>query len=487
MKRKWLIITDRMDGLYRAALRRLTAAIAPYTASVLPVLSPDEIPTELPADAGLILLGTPKTGTTVTPYIEKGLLTLPEGEESYGIYVGEDPKEKESTRIVIAGRGERGVLYGCVDLCNRYLGEELFREKDLWREDLFDAPLDAPLPDWSVSVSPAIAHRGLWTWGHVIYDYRSYLENMLTLRMNELVIWNDRAPINAKEIVDHAHALGIRVLYGFSWGWGVDCKKLLFSFDAEEAERLKCSVLSTYEKEYASCGCDGIYFQSFTETTEESVAGKCIADTVTELVNDIGGTLLSRYPSLRLQFGLHATSVAPHLDAIQRVDPRIQIVWEDCGAFPYDYYPSHTTDFKKTLSLTEKLLVLRGEEERFGAVLKGMTKLDWTRFSHFDAPYLCGERSEAFLDERLAKKRKLWKLLQADWLENAEYARRTVAAVAKHGEHATLQALVEDGLFEREIPFPAALFAEMLWESETAVTRLIARVAKYPAITFANL
>lgn len=32
-----------------------------------------------------------------------------------------------------------------------------------------------------------------------------------------------------------------------------------------------------------------------------------------------------------------ATSVAQKLDRIAQIDPRVRIVWEDCGAFPYAY------------------------------------------------------------------------------------------------------------------------------------------------------
>lgn len=487
MKIDLFLLVDRTDGLRAAAVRRMVSALSPYVQGVLPVRSPSDGEGPLPCDAVPVLLGTRGGLPALDALVERGLLTPPDKEEGYSIYVGHAPEEEKRSVIAIIGTDDRGLLYGCVDFCNRYLGEELLRGKDLWREGIFDAPLEEPLAPWSISSAPAIARRGLWTWGHVIYDYRAYLENMLRLRLNEVVIWNDRAPVNAKEIVDHAHALGIRVIYGFSWGWGVDCKKILSALDEQETERLEQSVLATYEKEYADCGCDGIYFQSFTETNESVVAGKCIAEAVTDLVNRIANALLARYPDLQLQFGLHATSVRSRLDAIQRVDPRIRIVWEDCGAFPYSYYPDRIEDFEETLSLTEKLLTLRGEEERFGAVLKGMTKLDWTRFSHFRSPYLLGEYSAAFRKERLAEKNKLWKYLQAGWLENAEYARRVVAAVAKRGEHATLQALVEDGLFEEDLPFCTALLAEMLWEPTAEVHRLIGRVAKYPDVRFANL
>ena len=68
---------------------------------------------------------------------------------------------------------------------------------------------------------------------------------------------------------------------------------------------------------------------------------------MTEFVNHTAQQMLSRYPGLDLQFGLHATSVKNQLDYMKKVDPRLTIVWEDCGAFPYDYIPSKIAGFEE--------------------------------------------------------------------------------------------------------------------------------------------
>lgn len=57
--------------------------------------------------------------------------------------------------------------------------------------------------------APAIKNRAIWTWGHVIFDYEKFFENMSLLRLNEIVIWNDYMPVNAKQVVDAAHGYGI--------------------------------------------------------------------------------------------------------------------------------------------------------------------------------------------------------------------------------------------------------------------------------------
>ena len=47
------------------------------------------------------------------------------------------------------------------------------------------------------------------------------------------------------------------------------------------------------------------------------------------------GKILEENPKLHIQFGLHASSVREHLEDISGVDDRVEIVWEDCGAFPF--------------------------------------------------------------------------------------------------------------------------------------------------------
>jgi hypothetical protein len=366
------------------------------------------------------------------------------------------------------------------------MGEVICRGADMWSETFYQTLLDRPLPEFKACDTPAIAHRALWTWGHVIYDYRKYFENMAKLRLNEVVIWNDRLPINSKDVVDYAHALGIKVIWGFAWGWGVKCDEVLEKFDETGRAALKENVLSTFKNDYMNSGCDGIYFQSFTELAVDNVGGVLIADIVTDLVNELSGELLALCPDLHIQFGLHASSVKTHLDVIAKVDKRVHIVWEDCGAFPYNYWVDKVADFDETLNLTKKLVALRGESEKFGAVFKGMAKLDWNIFEHFESSYVLGEKTKQYIEKRQREKANLWKSLQGSWLKYADLARQTVLEIAK-ADDPIVEALVEDGAFENQILLPTALYAEMLWSPETDANTLLEQVAQYPITEFANI
>ena len=486
MKNRWILVIDRYDGIVKKAVNMLAGAVSGYIKYVLPVKLIEEVTDDEIKNNKIITVGCVDTNRLLKLCSDKGNLTAPEAKESYSIFVGENLLNPDLQMIAIAGADDQGVLYGCMQFLNKYMGEVICRNGDMWSETFYQTLLDRPLPEFKTYDCPAIAHRALWTWGHVIYDYRKYFENMAKLRLNEVVIWNDIIPLNAKDVVDYAHSLGINVIWGFAWGWGVKCDKILETFDDAGRAALKESVLNTFKKDYMNSGCDGIYFQSFTELAVDNIGGVLIADLVTDLVNEISGELLALCPDLHIQFGLHASSVKTHLDIIAKVDKRVHIVWEDCGSFPYNYWVDKVSDFNETLDLTETLVKLRGNEEKFGAVFKGMAKLDWNIFEHFESSYILGEKTSQYISARRREKAPLWKSLQGSWLKYADLARRTVLTISK-GNDPIVEALVEDGAFEEKIFLPVALYAEMLWNPETDTDTLLEQVAQYPITEFANI
>ena len=488
MEKRWILLTDRYEGLEKKAINMLYAEIAGHLPYVLSVRSTQDVTEGELADANVILVGRADENELIVKCQKHELINLPQRSEGYAVYVGESVFGAENQMIVIAGFDTAGVLYGCMDFCNKYLGDVAFKNKFIWQDDLYDSIFDNKLNKWCISSSPVIKRRAIWTWGHVIYDYREFFENMAKLRLNEIVIWNDIAPINAKDVVEYAHSLNIKVIWGFAWGWDTKHNDILKNYDQNTLKEIKQKVLETYKNQYLGTKADGIYFQSFTERKEESVNGNYVAKLVTKLVNDIAGSLFNLYPDLQIQFGLHATSVKNKLEYIKNVDKRICIVWEDCGSFPFEDYADKTDDFESTLKFTENTLVLRGNDEKWGAVFKGMLKLDWTKFEHFSAPYILGERTGSYIKQRQLKKDRIWKLQQAGWLKNAEYVRKIIATVASFGKEDTVvEALVEDAMLGNQIAFPVALYAEMLWTPNRDAMEMVEQVAQYPCVNFANL
>lgn len=393
--------------------------------------------------------------------------------EEYRIQVKEE-------RIYIEGADDRGLLYGCVDLFNRYiLPLEYPHNTVTYVVD----PFEKPLPDYSFTSRPSVKNRGIWTWGHVIYDYKAFLDNMVKLKLNTVTIWNEYAPLNAQDIVDYAHSCGIKVIWGYSWGWVDGCNNIK---SLDELAAFEDGIVAKYEKEYKNLGGDGIYFQSVTEVGYDKIGDKTIAEAVTDLVNRAAARIFEMTPDLELQFGLHATSVKNRLEVIKQVDPRIRIVWENCGAFPFCYTPCNIKDFDNTVDFVKTVATLRGEGERFGAVTKGLVKLDWSRFEYADGPYAIGVASKAMKADRVRAKAKVWKYIQAYWLSYADKAQEMVRvmAEAKKGD-LYVTPLIEDGMFEENIMFPAALMCELLWDPNTDIKELMPQVALRSYIDFA--
>ena len=493
MEKPFVLVTDRYQGLSKKGVNLLAGTLASHLGyTVLPVLSYEKTTDALLSESTVIAVGRTETHPILKKYAERGILCVPDAENGYAIHVGKDIENEEKSIILIAGADELGVLYACTDFCNKYLAR-LSLEGWYYRDGHFKQLLDGGLFPFSLSTEPRIPTRAIWTWGHMIYDYRGFFDNMARLRLNEAVIWNDRCPLNAEDIVSYAHSLGIKIVWGYAWGWDQSStlEKTVAESDDAMLLRIKEKAIDTYEKEYSGLG-DGIYFQSFTEIEKASVNGKSVADLVVRLVNETAGELLARYPDLHIQFGLHATSVKTKTDIIAKVDPRVYIVWEDCGAFPYSYRSddrghtkySHRTDlspsFEETIALTDTLVTLRGEGERFGTVLKGLVCLDWGRFKHFSHPYVMGEYPMEFIKARAAIKSPLWKNVTSGWLRNADLARETVALIAKKNAAPIVEMLVEDGCLEDSIPLPVAILSEMLWDPDRDTGALLEEVARYP-------
>ena len=323
MEYRWMLLLDRYEGLAGKGANLLAGAVSASLRYVLPVLHADAVPREELAKHNVIVIGDHATNAVLAALVKDGRLTVPDDPEGYGVFVGENPYNQETQIIAVAARSDKGIAYGCVDFCNKYCGMLGNRRGYLYGETFFEKTFNVKMPAWTHSAAPAIKTRALWTWGHVIYDYRQFLDNMLMLRLNELVIWNDRAPVNGREVVEYAHSLGIKVIWGFAWGWDQKCADIMDKFKPESVAALKAKVLQTYREEYMPLGGDGIYFQSFTEMSAEAADGKPVAELVTDLVNDIAGEMLAKYPGLHIQFGLHATSVKTRLEVLRNTDKRI--------------------------------------------------------------------------------------------------------------------------------------------------------------------
>ena len=326
------------------------------------------------------------------------------------------------------------------------------------------------IPDRTAAFALKTETRSIFTWGHPLNDYRQFIRDTARLKVNRLIIWNDFAPINAREIMDFAHEFGIRVLWGFEWGWGVEGSAHIRSLDDGFLEGLKGRILEKFEREYRDISEDGIYFQSFTEREEDNIGGWRISEAVVKLVNEASGALLERYPQLNIVFGLHATSVQAHLEDIEKTDPRVEILWEDWGAFPSHYLPDDDAGaFDALTRATAELLKLRGGK-KLGFLFKGFMVLDWSRFEYQQGPFVLGENPKAVTENDGGLRRGAWRVFQAGWIQCGENARKIAEQIC-----AATGGKAEIGM--------AGCFDGGMWAAEALCAEIIADpFREYPEI-----
>ena len=415
-----------------------------------------------------IYIGTRDTN----PYIAENCGKSLTEEEEYCIRVVNDS-------VIIEGYDEAGVLYGCIDFYNKYIVE--FENRDTRGAYFKNILQEETLPEFELCSAPSVKNRGIWTWGHVIYNYPGFIDNMLKLKLNTLIIWNDFVPVNAKEMIEYAHNCNIKVIWGYSWLWDVKCDEV----DMDAIYSNVDAILDKYEKEYLSLGVDGIYFQSFTELCQEKIGEVLVADAVTKFVNTTAEKFFNRFGEMELQFGLHATSVNERLEYIRNVDSRIRLYWEDCGSFPFDYDPKRIENYDKTKDFVIKTTHLRNDE-KYGAVTKGLVYLDWNEFKHLKGAFHIGKCSKKVTRNCTGRKNRIWRYIQSQWIANADKAYDMVKTMCDETDgDLYITALVEDGMFEENVMYPVALYSEMLWDVNGELKNVMSQVALRSYVEFA--
>ncbi|MBO5755911.1 MAG: hypothetical protein J6R89_07655 [Clostridia bacterium] len=468
----WKIIYSSYRGVAKRAIQLLSREVGRYVIREQGVYRIHVLPCEqegVEVSKNAFLIGCYGESELIRSHVAAD--EVPEG--GFLVKVIANPADEEGRLVVLTAKEEKGLLYAVISFLDDYLPDHApFHGSNRMPELGFDKPL----PVYSFSEVPAYKKRSVFTWGHSINDYRAYIDNMARVRLNELILWNDYVPVNIDEIIDYAHSYGITVVLGYSWGWN-EMRGAGTALDQEYLNRVKERAVKEYRETYAPLGCDGIYFQSFTERTDDSINGKEIAAAVTDMVNEIAEEMWKITPDLRLLFGLHATSVKNRLSEIARVNPKIDIMWEDCGTFPYNYYTTVKSEeeFEETLAFTKEMLHLRGGVG-VGLVFKGVMMLDWNKFVHQTGPYVMGNNHPDVSDHDRHVRAGGWRIYAADWMKNGAYARRMMAFIEENklGEVHMCTA----GTFDGGIYLPFALCAELFYRADQDYTDTLHHVAR---------
>ena len=372
--------------------------------------------------------------------------------------------------ITVSGYDSAGILYGAIDLFRIYLNPIFYVDATNNNRKRFDEPF----ADFERTSRPSVKERGIWTWGHVIYNYRGFIDNMVKMKMNSIIIWNDHVPFNIDEIISYAHDSNVKVILGYPWGWDQRCRDMSLS----ALDGLGDRIYERYLKEFAHLDIDGIYFQTITELEDESLGGRLVAEVITDFVNDTVKRFYESHPDLLIEFGLHATSVKNRLEFITKVDKRVRIVWEDFGAMPFSYNSTDIENYEETKALATRCATLRGADDAFGIVPKSVCCLDWNEFVHPKGAQNIGVSSDRIRENRIARKARVMRRATTGWILNGDKALDTVRSLIRaRGSDFSVNSLVEDGMLGVRIPYAVALFAEMLWDADADYKDIIGRVS----------
>jgi len=464
------IVSRALQLLYKEAGQNLIREAGVYRLYVLPC---EKEGSEYAKNT--ILLGLCEDSSEIPKYVDASEIP----KEGFAVKVMENPVDPEEGRIVIlTAHREEELFYAAVHFLDDYIPENApFHGSNPMPDLIFDSPL----PLYFYSETADHSRRSIFTWGHPVGDFRAYIDRMARMKFNELIVWNDFVPLNIREVIDYAHSYGIRVILGYAWGWRPNCRGIQELSD-ETLSQIKEGIIAAYRNVYLPLNCDGIYFQSFTEMKRDNIGERNIAETVVKLVNEAAKELWKISPQLKLIFGLHATSVREQLEEIAKVDERIEILWEDCGEFPYHYRPyvRDREKFENNFEFIEKLLSLRGGVG-VGLVFKGMMVMDWKKFVPQSGHYMMGSNSQRIQEHDKGIRQSSWRLFSAAWMESCPDALRMMQFINEHQKKDVVMNIAVNG--DGGAFLPMALCGEMFRKAPHSPSKLLRKVASRRYVT----
>ena len=470
----WKVVCGSLDGPQGRAAELITAEAGTwllrepgvYATRVLPIV--DARGFEDSTNANLIVVGTLADNPVLAKYLKAD--DVPAG--GYLVRAFADGARNVA---LVAGSDARNVLWAAVDFVDDAMtalrpfrgnglkfGADPFRVGELWDNPTGDRYRVNPYMSRRV---PRTKVRSVFTWGHPIDDFREYFRNLARMKINRVYLWNNEPPLNAKEVVDWAHSWGVEVFWGFEWGWGTQREKTA----SEPNDAIVARVLAQWRGVWSRLPGDGIYFQTFTEMRTKELGGEPVARKAVRCVNAIAADILRERPDLRIVFGLHATSVRDHLDEIAAADPRLEILWEDTGAFPFGYWVDTTPETDDAFNRR----IVSDPRHPVGLVFKWLMIQDWNRFTYQQGPYLLGVTSRKTYEDDVKLQADLWQNFTVDWAEKGVRAYETVRMVQAQGPDVELNIAAQ---LNGPIHYPTALTAELFWSADEPFETIRARV-----------
>lgn len=464
--RTWKIVYGTTDGPEGRALELLSSGIGEiyirdkgvYTLHVMPceLAGTNQVPSKVNA----LIIGTLESNAELRQLVKAD--EIPEG--GYLVRVMDTDKGQ---RVVMAGANPVAVIWAVADFLQDGIPALAIMEWDGIRYEsmIFKCP---KLGQYESRRAPKTPRRSVFCWAHTMNDYREYFRNLALLKMNEVILWNNQPPVNAREVSEYAASWGISVIWGFAWGWSTNCTQV----DFEHLSDLEDAIVKEWREIWHPLGGQGIYFQSFTELPYGDINGHPIAETVVGLVNRVTARIRMESPDERIIFGLHAQSVKDRLSVIDGTDKSVEILWEDMGGFPFNRGKPIQPEMSEHL-----IDAILAEDREVGLVFKCMLVQDWKRFAYQAGPYVLGCDSAVVKAEDAAIAEEVWRPYLADWQELGksayEYIRKIQEACRNRPAALNFAANINGRL--RFLP---SLVAEMFWSADEPYENIVHRVMK---------
>jgi hypothetical protein len=477
----WKIVFSSAEGPQGRALEVLTERIGFHLLRERHLAIPLVLPLE--QDGGepvkgkrdMIVIGRVQENATLRKYLGKDAEKIVP-KNGYVIRTLHDGKRNV---VLLAGDTPEAVLWAAFDFLDvqvpmmegalaaprgRYPGT-FFRanKRDLAK---FDKDKEKRIPIRTIVSAPQTPIRSVFSWGHEIDDYKATFREMARARFNRIIIWNNQRVINARDIIEEAHSWGIKVYWGFAWGWSLHCDKA----DIHNLKKMSDGIIDEWHRIWKPMGGDGIYFQSFTETDKQELAGRSIAEAVVELVNMTAKRIRAEAPETDIVFGLHSNSIKKPgaTDFIAKTDPSIEILWENCGGFPF--WDGEGKTGGPNNKFCEKILALNPS---VGLCWKAQLYLDWKNWVEPAGPFMLG-----------CAGRKLWQHHQSimapmhwqfdnDWLQNGKFAWESIRRLRAYKNPPKEFNIVPYA----NPPFNFSMFctAELFWNSDDPWDKIMLR------------
>lgn len=459
----WKVVYSSAEGPEGKALEVLTERLGPHLLREGRFSTPLVLPLEKSGGPAvgkrdLIVVGRPGANAALDAWVKPG--DVPKGG-----YLVRTLRADGRNVVVLAGDGPNEVLWATFDFLDT-VAPTLERKVDgfaaRYAGEFFRL---AEVPDSSFATAPETPVRSVFSWGHVIDDRRTTFRAMARARFNRAILWNDQLVVNAKDVVRCAHDWGIRVYWGFSWGWTLSGRD-----GAVDLEALADGIVAEWREKWKPMGGDGIYFQSFTETNKERIGDKPIPEAVTELVNLVTARIRAEAPDTDIVFGLHANSMRRPgaAAAIAKTDPSLEILWENCGGFPY--WEANGKVSRPNEAFVDEILALT---LRAGLVWKAQLRMDWSHYVPPAGPFVLGCAGERVLKRDREVVAPLLANYDEDWVRNGRTAWEHIRHVRAGGHPPReFNAVAE---YNPPYGFSTLVQAELFWNSRDDWEEIVRR------------